>query len=110
MSSKALVHVKTVRKPISDEVIGFRLEAAIPNQEGRVMRAKKNGGETVGFYATQQPTPSFRKPYFIAQSSDYTDIDPKKIERFLDELRWHGYREFELVGRFAGEPLADMMR
>lgn len=110
MSSRALVRVKTVRKPISDEVIGFRLEAAVPNEEGRVMRANHSGGEVVSFYATKQPAPSFRKPYFIAQSSDFCSIDTKKIERFLDDLRWQGYREFDLIGKFEGEPLASFLR
>lgn len=107
--SKALIHIKNVRKPISDEVIGFRIEAAVPNSQGRVMRAKQINGETVGFYATKQEAPSFRRPYLIEVGSDHSSIDPTKVNRFLDDLRWQGFTEFEFVGRYAGEPLAEFM-
>lgn len=106
--SKALIHVKPVRKPISEEVIGFRLEAAIPNMAGRVMRARQDG-DSVVFRATKEEAPSFRKPYLIEQSSDHNAIDRRKVERFMDALRWAGYDEFELIGKYAGEPLAALM-
>lgn len=106
--SKALIHVKTVRKPISEEVIGFRLEAAIPNMEGRVMKARKDGDSTA-FYATDERAPSFRRPYFIDQTSDYGRIDRKKVERFMDNLKWEGFKEFELVGQYDGEPFSEVM-
>lgn len=103
-----MVHVKITRHPLSDEVIGYRFEAAIPNMEGRVMRARKAGGETVSFYATSEAAPSFRSPYFIDQSSDETAITPKVIQRFIDRLTWKGYRSFEAVGKYAGNPLSDI--
>lgn len=106
--SKALIHVKTVRKPISEEVIGFRLEAAIPNMEGRVMKARKDGNATA-FYATEERAPSFRRPYFIDQTSDYGRIDRKKVERFMENLKWEGFKEFELVGKYDGEAFSEIM-
>lgn len=107
--SKALIHVRAVRRPISEEVIGFRLEAAVPNQDGRKMKARRTKEGDVSFYATQEATPSFRRPYFIAESSDYPFIDRRKVERFMKDLEWQGYREFELVGKYQGEPFALMM-
>lgn len=108
MSSKALIHVKVARHPISDEVIGFRLEAAVPNEAGRVMKARKSSdGQTLGFYATQQTAPSFRRPFLIEVSSDYSELDQKKVDRFKDNLRWQGYREFELTGKYLGRPFAN---
>ena len=101
MSAKAAVHVRTVRHKLSEGIIGFRLEAAIPNQEGRVMRATKDGD----FFATKQETTSFRSPYFLAESSDHSAIGEKQIGRFLDQLRWIGYDQFEFVGKYQGDPL-----
>lgn len=107
MSTKAVVHVKTVRRPISDEIIGFRLEAAIPNEAGRVMKAKHVGnGELDGFYATDEVAPSFRKPYFIC---DRAFNGKKDIERLKEDLAWYGYKEVQYVGRFGGMPLAEFV-
>lgn len=106
--SKVLIHVKTNRRPISEEVIGFRLEAAVPNMAGRKMKARKNG-DSVSFYATQEPAPSFRGSYQVAVGSDFNDITPDILERFKRDLKWDGYTEFELVGNYLGEPFAEMM-
>ncbi|MCL2874730.1 MAG: hypothetical protein FWF12_00250 [Betaproteobacteria bacterium] len=105
--SKALVRVRTTRHPISEEVIGFRLEAAIPNSDGRIMKVRHDAnGKADSFYATKEEAPSFRKPFFIEESSDYSLIDERKLERFVSNLKWQGYDEFELVGKYQGEPLA----
>lgn len=101
MSGKAIVHVKTVRTKTTDRIIGFRLEAAVPNLEGRVMRMY---GED--FYATQQVAPSFRGKYLIAESSDYATIGNSQLLRFLDSLKWNGYSSFEYFGKYNGEPLS----
>lgn len=106
--SKALIHAKITRHPISEEVIGFRLEAAVPNMSGRVMKVRSSG-DSVSFYATQQPAPSFRGQYLIKQSSDYDQIDAATLERFMELLKWEGYSEFDLVGKYQGEPLAYLM-
>jgi hypothetical protein len=105
MSSKALVHIRTVRHKLGEDIIGFRLEAAIPNMEGRVMRPLGEGD----FYATQEASPSFRKPYFIAESSDHSHVGLKQIDRFLDQLRWQGYDCFEFVGKYQGDPLVQIV-
>lgn len=105
MANKAVVHVRTVRYKTSEMIIGFRLEAAVPNQEGRVMRPLGEGD----FYATKEPTTSFKKPYFIAESSDYSYIRKQEIERFLDKLRWSGFQEFEFFGKYEGQPLANLV-
>jgi hypothetical protein len=105
MSSKAVVHVRTVRHKLNSEnIIGFRLEAAIPNLEGRVMRRLKDGD----FYATQQVAPSFRKPYFVLESSDHTNVGPKQISKFLDDLRWQGFNDFDFIGKCGGESFAEV--
>jgi hypothetical protein len=108
--SKAIVRVKITRRPRSDEIIGFRLEAAVPNEAGRVMRARKENGQTVGFYATSQPAPSFRRPYLIDQGSDNPWITQGEIDRFLTKLKWEGYDQFDLVGNYDGDPLADQFQ
>ncbi len=105
MSGKATVHVKTVRRRTMNEIIGFRIEAAVPNQEGRVMKPIGDGD----FYATKEHATSYRRPYFIAESSDHSWIDKKTMERFLSDLRWRGYDKFEFEGKYEGEPLAALM-
>ena len=106
MSNKALIHVKISRHPISEQIIGFRLEAAIPNMDGRVMKARKDGDSTA-FYATDERAPSFRKPYLIEQTGDYGRISKDKIDRFMDRLKWEGFKDFELIGKYQGEPLSE---
>jgi hypothetical protein len=105
MSQKALIHVKTVRRPVSQQVIGFRLEATIPNMAGRKM--KTCNGED--FFATSEAAPSFRKPYFIEASGDYSEISPKIVRRFMGGLKWSGFDEFELIGKYGDAPFAEIM-
>lgn len=97
---KALIQVKTVRQPISGNVLGFRIQAAVPNEAGRVMRANFNGeGQAESFYATKETAPSFRRPYFISETSDYTTLGIREVDRFLKDLQWQGYRKYEFVGK-----------
>lgn len=103
--SKAIVRVKVTRRPRSEEVIGFRLEAAVPNAAGRVMKAKRAGGEVVAFYATEEPAPSFRRPYLVDQGSDNPWITQSDIDRFLTGLKRSGFDDFQLVGKYCGDPL-----
>lgn len=86
------------------------MEAAIPNEAGRVMRARKQSGETVGFYATDMPAPSFRRPYLIEQGSDNPWITQGDVDRFLSGLKWSGYDEFQLVGSYDGDPFAEQFQ
>lgn len=82
--SKAIIKIKETRRPISEDTIGFRIQAAVPNMAGRDFR-----GNAV---------PSFRKPYLIAESSDFSAIEDKDYERFTENLRkLHNYTEFEIV-------------
>lgn len=107
--AKALIQAKIVRRPISGDIIGFRLVAAVPNNAGRVMRVNVSQGEVVGFHATQQEAPLFRGAYFIAESSDHVSLNKARIEKFQAELKWFGYGEYELVGRYNGDPLSELM-
>jgi hypothetical protein len=105
----AVIHAKVVRRPISGQIIGYRLEAAVPNQQGRKMKPLYNSeGGVESFIATHEAVPSFKKPYLVAQSSDYNAIDKTTINRFLDSLRFTGFRDFEFFGKVGDVPLADL--
>jgi hypothetical protein len=104
MTSIAVIHVKTVRTKTSDRIIGYRLEAAVPNQQGRVMKHFGDGD----FYATEEVAPSFRKPYLIAESSDFNSINKQRLVKFMQDLSWSGFSQFELYGKYDGEPLSNL--
>lgn len=99
--SKAIIRIKTVRTKTTDEIIGYRLEAAIPNENGRQMRARRDAtGEVISFYATAKTQPSFTGQYLIEQSSDMTVVQPKAVKRFMENLHFHGYDKFVAFGRW----------
>lgn len=103
---RALIKVQHVRRPTSQQLIGYRLVAAVPNMEARQMMPKMGANGTPdSFVATQKRVPSFRKPYFIAESSDYSMVGRKEIEKFIQELIWNGYKEWELVGNWDLDPI-----
>lgn len=84
---KALVRLKEVTRPLSEETIGFRLQAAIPNSAGKAF------GKEVA---------SFRGDYLILESSDHsaTELEAgnafqRIVEGFASDLRRFGYTEFE---------------
>ena len=105
---KALVRVKITRRPTSRDVIGFRLEAAVPNEAQRRMVPRfDGGGEIEGFVIKSDMVPSFRRPYLIQASSDEPYINETVVKRFLNVLRWEGYRVFEFMGKYQGEHLSD---
>jgi hypothetical protein len=105
----AIVRARTVRRPISGEFLGYRLEAAVPNRQGRKMRPIYDGeGGVETFIATREEVPSFKKPYLLAWSSDYDEIDRAKIDRFLEGLKFTGFRKFAFFGKVGGVPLADI--
>lgn len=87
MASTAIIKKKTVKRPISGEEIGFRLQAAVPNNAGGRFDKEDSMGRRV----------SFGKQYLVAESSDYSELDDRTLDRFLDNLRFHGFTEFELV-------------
>lgn len=105
---KAIVRVKTTRRPTSREIIGFRLEAAVPNEAQRRMVPSFNGeGEIESFIYKSDFVPSFRRPYLIQASGDEPYINEEVLKRFLKKLRWEGYRLFEFFGKYEGEPMSD---
>lgn len=87
--SKAMLRLREVKRPISEETIAFRIEAAIPNRAGKAF------GKNV---------PSFRKPYFIAETSDISEQElnaenfEKAMTSFRQKLKWAGYSETYFVG------------
>jgi hypothetical protein len=95
--AKALVRVKPSRRPNSGEFIGFRLEAAVPNMQGRKMRVTEVGG-SIEFRATKDAAPSFRGPYLIEQGSDEVEITRDRVTQFCSRLKFSGYTEFEYLG------------
>lgn len=106
MSGKALIKLAYVRRPISQEVIGYRMVAAVPNRAGRKMKVRfGQDGTPESFYATKEEVPSFRKPYLICESSDHLAIGRKEIESFLERLKWEGYEDWEFVGKWDAQPL-----
>ena len=77
---KATVRLKEVKRPISEETIGFRLQAAVPNAAGFK-------GKT-----------SYASPFFIAESSDYTASYvegnfPEILSKFEKQLNWQGFTD-----------------
>ena len=73
-----------MKHPISEETIGFRLQAAIPNQAGRDWRGN--------------PKPSFTKRYLVAESSDMSAMpEEKDYVKFCEELKFLGFKEFPIV-------------
>jgi hypothetical protein len=79
---RATVRLKEIKRPISEETIGFRLQAAVPNSEGFK-------GMT-----------SYKKPFLIVESSDY-DMQfiegnfLKVLEDFEKKLNWQGYTDLQ---------------
>lgn len=96
--SKVTLRIKQVRRPVSDELIGYRLQAAFPNSAARKMKPIKQKGQVVGFSATKQETTSFRGEYLITESSDMTAVGEKDYEKFRAILRDMGFTHFNLAG------------
>lgn len=81
--SKAMLRLREVKHPISETTIGFRIEAAVPNKAAK---------------AFGKPSPSFRKPYFLGQTSDVSEsqLEAKfesMLEKIRKDLKWQGYNE-----------------
>jgi hypothetical protein len=92
---KALIRTKKIFRPYSQKVLGYRVQATIPNMAARKMRKVKSG-----FVATEQEVPSFRAPYLICESMDYAterDISKGDMERFVLNLLSLGFTEFEML-------------
>jgi hypothetical protein len=85
--ANAILKLKTVKHPISEDVIGFRIQAAIPN------RAAKAFGKAV---------PSFKRPFFLAETSDHSEAYLQEhfeevLDSFKANLKWQGYDTAEFV-------------
>jgi hypothetical protein len=100
---RAVVRIRTVRTLTTDRIIGYRLEAAIPNNQGRVMKARHDGAEVVGFYATDAVNPSFTRAYLIEQSSDCSCVTTREVGRFLANLKRQGFDTFNAIGKWHNE-------
>lgn len=79
---KATVRLKTVKRPISEEIIDFRLQAAIPNTSG------------------YKGMTSYKRPYFIAESSDYSEDHieghfAKILGDFEKQMHWLGFTDLQ---------------
>jgi hypothetical protein len=84
ITGKALIKIREVKHPISEQSIGFRIQAAHPNNAARNFK-----GEAI---------PSFTKKYLIAESSDFSVITDVEYNRFADNLRnLHGYDDLTIV-------------
>ncbi len=86
---KAFIRLKEVKHPRSEAAIGFRLQAAVPNMEGK---------------AFGREVPLFRGDYLIMESSDHSMEELERegkfgfnsvVERFTSDLRRHGFTEVE---------------
>lgn len=78
---QAILSIFETKRPISQEIIGYRAKLAVPNQAGNAF------GKTV---------PSFKKPYLIAESGDFGDMNDLGLERWIK--RECSLRGLELVG------------
>lgn len=89
---KALIRVQPKYRPVSGDLQGMRMQAAIPNTAARKM--VRTGA---GFRATAQEVPAFRKPYLILETGDQWSFSENDLERFKQKLKWEGFDEFELL-------------
>lgn len=92
---KALIQFKKVYRPYSGSFTGVRLQAAIPNTAAKKMIPSERG-----FMATNKEVPSFRAPYLITESMDFpnrAEISKDDVERFVGNLMFLGYSEFEII-------------
>lgn len=97
---KALVRVAPKYRPISGDLIGLRIQAAVPN-----LAARRMVKTSKGFAATDEQVPAFRKPYLILESSDLSWITEGELEGFKKKLAWEGFTEFQMMTDLNGRKL-----
>lgn len=93
--SRALIRIQPRYLPVSGDLHGFRIQAALPN-----MAARRMVKTSKGFRATEEAVPAFRAPYLLKESMDYANenlIAPGDMERFKQGLAFIGFNEFEMV-------------
>jgi len=93
--SLALVRVQAKYRPVSGDLQGFRIQAALPN-----MSAKRMVKTSKGFRATDEDVPAFRPPFLLSESMDYSDeslVTDAEMARFKKNLAWSGFTEFQMI-------------
>jgi hypothetical protein len=99
---KALIRIQPKYRPVSGDLQGMRIQAALPN-----MAARKMVRTSAGFRATETPVPAFRKPYLVAETGDQSWFTENDLERFKQKLKWEGFSEFEMLTDLNGRKLED---
>lgn len=90
---KAIIRIAPKYRPVSRELIGYRLQACTPNLAARKMFGKDDGS----FVITKKMVPSFKSPYLIAEGSDLSQVSESDLARFKQKLEWEGFTEFEMM-------------
>lgn len=91
-SNTAAVGIK--RTYVNSEFIGYRLRAAIPNNDGFKWGVSITKKKDARFYIRSKDVTSYKSPYLIAEGSDILDLTTKDVERFLKGLESLGFTEF----------------
>lgn len=86
--SDVFLKIKKVKRPISGDEIGFRLQAAIPNSQGGKFDKADDKGNKV----------SFGRAYLVSESSDYSEVSEADMDRFISGLKFLGFKDMELIG------------
>lgn len=102
---KALVRVAPKFRPHSGDLVGLRIQAAVPN-----LAARRMVKTSKGFAATEEQVPAFRKPYLIQETGDCMWISDSDLERFKKKLAWEGFTEFQMLTDLNGRKLEDESR
>lgn len=76
MKTPAICSVFETKRPVSGSLLGFRVKIAIANRAGS---------------AFGKPTCSFKKPYLLAESGDFSDPNDPRIadwtEKTLESMK-----------------------
>jgi hypothetical protein len=97
---KALIRTQRKFRPVSGELLGYRIQATVPNAAGRRMIPTEEGD----FRPIGGPVPAFRKPYLILETGDLPAAPTEaELAAFKHKLEWEGFSEFEMVGKKADE-------
>lgn len=96
----AVLKIKKIRDRHNHErVVFYRLQAAEDNLEGWKQLPVVKGDEVVAFKKVR-PAPSFRRPFFIAETGDHTSLSEKTMGRFLERLRWLGFTHIKWFDQY----------
>ena len=94
-NAKVIIRISEKKRPISEETIGFRFQAAIPNQAAKKMKPFTTKKGDRGFIATDVPAVSFKKDYLVYETGDMSDINERDFERFLKGLKGMGFSHYQ---------------